>query len=743
MIRATLNLVQRDVVLVGGGHLHIEVLRRFAMSPLPGVRLTVIAREISVPYSGMVPGYFAGHYRHEECHIDLRHLCWAAGARLYHTSAVGINPEKAKVACQNRPDVDYDFLSIDIGSVPNRGEIKGAFEYAIAIKPTEDFIISISEIEAECRIRTSLLRVGVVGAGAGGVELILALCHRFKALARSAEGTFCPVQFCLVGGDINILPALACGTRKLLRRALQAHEIDLYLGQRIGEITPRTMVLANGAEIDCDHCILVTGASAPPWLGVGGVAVNELGFVKVDQMLRSISHPEIFVGGDAAAFSNALLPKSGVYAVRQGPVLAENLRRALLGRKMKTYRPQKYTLALISTGEKSAVASLGRFAFSGSYLWRLKDIIDRRFMDKYRGLAGVGHMVEVLGNNPLEPMRCAGCGAKIAQDVLQTALLRLSENPDLRLALGHDIGDDAAISPGIPAECIGVQTVDHFKSFVNDPYLFGRITANHCLGDIYAMGATASSALATVVMAHNHSKRQEADLAELLTGACEVLAAAGARLIGGHSAEGDGLSFGLSVTGYGVEADLLRRGGLCAGDALILTKPLGTGVLLNADMRGLARGEWITGAIDNMQISARMAASICKRYGARAACDVTGFGLAGHLREMLQASGVDAKIHIRDIPVLPGFLELADEGIESTIAPSNRKAMIGIIHDRNPSDHAILYDPQTAGGLLVSVPKKMAVQCVRELRAEGYDGAAIIGELCVRASSRPSIDIID
>jgi selenide,water dikinase len=512
--------------------------------------------------------------------------------------------------------------------------------------------------------------------------------------------------------------------------------VDLHLGQAARALAADRLTLADGTVLPCDLAILATGAAAPAWLATSGLALNGQGFVRVDEYLRSLSHPEVYAAGDCATFVPRPLPKSGVYAVRQGPVLADNLRRAGRAARPRPYRPQRRTLALMATGPRHAVASYGLLAFAGDWVWRWKDRIDRRWMSMYRDLGAMRPADAAMAE-----MRCGGCAAKVPGGLLARVLARLPRQQAPGDVLGPAVFDDAAAFLPPPGKVL-VQSVDQFRSFIDDPYLFGRIAANHCLGDLYAMGASPHSAQALVILPFADETRMEADLEQLLAGALATLAEAGCPLIGGHTAEGAELCFGLAVNGLADAQSLTRKGGLQAGDALILCKPLGTAVIFAADMRGQAPPEAVAAALASMQLSSRAAAKCLARAGAHAVTDVTGFGLAGHLLEMLRASpGLRALLRSRELPLLPGAAALLEAGFASTLAPGNAALAHPALRARVLADPslAILFDPQTAGGLLAGIPAGAAAGCLADLRAAGYAQAAVIGR--IEAGPAESIEL--
>jgi len=359
-------------------------------------------------------------------------------------------------------------------------------------------------------------------------------------------------------------------------------------------------------------------------------------------------------------------------------------------------------------------------------VWALKDRIDRRWMRKYQDLP---QMPAPSSDAPAEPgplaMRCGGCGSKVASPVLRRVLAALGTvaHPDVRVGLER--ADDAAVID-IPPGRLLVQSVDHFRPFIDDPYLFARITTNHCLSDLYAMGASPHTAQVMVSIPFAAEAKVEQDLLALLTGVNETLTEAGAVLIGGHTAEGPELTLGLAVNGLVAPQALLTKGGMAPGDLLVLTKPLGTGVVFAADMRARADAGVVDGALASMLVSSQRAAECLLAHGAHACTDVTGFGLAGHLIEMLRASALDAALDVSRIPLLPGARELLEAGLRSSLHAGNA-VFLERVDPADPATLAALVDPQTAGGLLASVPPGQARRCVDALRALGYPQACTIG----------------
>jgi selenide,water dikinase len=745
--------VVKDIVLIGGGHSHVAVLRMFGMKPMPGVRLTLITRDIHTPYSGMLPGYVAGHYHYDQVHIDLGPLARFANARLYHGEVDGVDLNKRLVHVPGRPPIQYDLLSINIGSRPRTIDVPGALEHALPVKPIDKWLTDWEALQQRVLNSQGNFKVIVVGGGAGGVELALSTQHRLRSLLQKQDDDVSRLYYELLTDNAELFPTHNAGVRCRFTRVLAERKIDVQLNSKVVMVEANSVQLENGDLHHADAVLWVTSAGAPEWPKASGLAVDTEGFIQVDHTLRSTSHPEVFAAGDIASMPNPR-PKSGVFAVRQGPVLTENLRRAAAGRSLKIYRAQKNFLGLISTGDQYAIASRGNWSWEGKLLWTWKDWIDQRFMQRFNKLpemaiesapklGGIAD-AEAIKELSTLAMRCGGCGAKVGSTVLRRVINQLPPQHRDDVLLGLDAPDDAAAF-AIPPGKVMVQSVDYFRAFIDDPYTFGRIAANHALGDIFAMGAEAQSALAIATVPYGREKIVEQTLADVMTGALDTLAPTGAVLAGGHSSEGAELAFGLTVNGIIERQALLRKGGMQVGDVLILTKPIGTGTLFAADMRGKAKGRWIDGAIQSMLVSNQDAANCLYQHGATACTDVTGFGLLGHLVEMTRASNCDVQLELNAVPLLDGAEQTVAAGILSSLQPQNVRLRRAVRNSDKLNQHThypLLFDPQTAGGLLASVPVDKATACITKLHELGYAHAVVIGKVQPRSEEEAPIGVL-
>ena len=813
-MKADSTPIVKDLVLAGGGHSHVIVLKRFGMKPMPGVRVTLICRDVETPYSGMLPGHVAGHYSHDDIHIDLGPLARFANARFYHDEAVGLDPVERKVICRSRPPVPYDVLSIDIGSAPRMDGVPGAGDAVVPVKPIGNFVARWNALVERVLATRRPMRIGVVGGGAGGVEMVLAMRHGLRARLREAGGDPDRLSFELFTAGAEVLRRTPPRVRAAFARVLAERGVQVHVDARVERASrgapctaavaarggadgrhacggagppgaphvpgaaargtdggpardaghPTVLHTTGGTAHALDEVLWVTQAGTQAWIAESGLATDEGGFAAVHPTLESTSHPGVFAAGDCAAVLAHPREKAGVFAVRQGPPLARNLRRALRGLPPRPFTPQRRYLSLIGTGGRHAVATRGgALVFEGDWVWRWKDRIDRRFMRKFAdlpdmaddakldlpgGLAGGDAMRELSA----VAMRCGGCGAKVGATVLTRVMNRIEPVAREDVLIGLADPDDAAVVETPPGK-VTVHTVDSFRAMIDDPYIFGRIAANHSLGDVFAMGAEPQTALAVATLPYGIESKVEDTLAQMMAGATEVLREAGAALVGGHTSEGAELALGFAVSGLIDRAKILRKGGMRPGDRLVLTKPLGTGALFAADMRHKARGAWITAALDTMQQSNHAGARCLHRRGASACTDVTGFGLLGHLVEMIRASevnrggdvggvvrgdaGVDVELDLGAIPFLAGALDTVAAGITSSLQPQNLRLRRAVRdHEKAAGDPRwpLLFDPQTAGGLLASVAGSEAEGCVEELRALGYPRAALIGRVMARSA---------
>ena len=363
----------KHLVMLGAGHAHVHMLSTLATQPLAGVQITLVAPYPRQLYSGMVPGFVAGHYALEDCVIPLKPLLANSGVEWLARSAVALDANTRTLTLDDGSTLTFDVLSVNSGPVQDRQKIEqmmpGAREHALFARPIEAFGTLWPKVLELAQSRA--LRVAVIGGGAAGIELAMAIAHRL-------EGS----SVTLLTGDTPVGANYTAKVQARVARALKKRHITV-IQERATGVAAGEVALGNGARLACDVPLIAMGAQAPEWLKGSGLTLDEQGFIAVNEFQRSTSHPQVFAAGDVSSRMDYVLPRSGVYAVRAGPPLAKNLRAVLAGIEPSSYTPQDKTLNLLACGNHHAIASWGNWSAQGRWVWWLKDWIDRGFVKKY------------------------------------------------------------------------------------------------------------------------------------------------------------------------------------------------------------------------------------------------------------------------------------------------------------------------------------------------------------------------
>lgn len=703
----------RDLVLIGGGHSHALVLLKWGMRPLPGTRVTVINPGPTAPYSGMLPGHIAGHYTREELDIDLVQLTRFAGARVILGRATGLDTQAKTVTLEGGRIIPFDVASIDIGITSELPDIPGFSDHAIGAKPLDVYAQNWADFLNKARLSGQADPVAVIGGGVAGVELSLAMAHALKQATGQAQVTLLEAGEDILSADPNVRPHL--------KNILEQYSITLRNKCYISDITEKGPRLKSGEIIPAGLTIGVAGALPQPWLTSTGLPLSD-GFIDVNSFLQVTGSEDIFAVGDCAHLTHAPRPKAGVYAVRAAPILFDNLRARLTGQAMRPFQPQKDYLKLISLGRHSALAEKWGRVWQGPWLWRVKNHIDQKFMRMFNELPSMPHVEipSIVSQGVQEEMGdgqpiCGGCGSKVGAGTLDFALesLPISQRQDILTGRG----DDAAVLK--IGEQKQVITTDHLKAFTDDPALLGRVVALHALGDVWAMGAKPQAVLVNVILPRMSETLQARTLTEIMGAAQQVFAAEGAEIVGGHTTQGPEMTVGFTITGL-VDTPITHAGAQ-AGDALLLTRPIGSGVLLAAEMQAKANGRDIAKLLATMSQPQGKAAEILR--DSNAMTDVTGFGLAGHLQAICRASNVGAELDLARILTYEGATDLVEKGFKSTLYNSNLRHSPVI--NAHGTVGKLLHDPQTAGGLLAAVPADQADKILSQLQEHSIPAAQI------------------
>ncbi len=773
------------------------------MDPPPDVRLLVVVDRAVAVYSGMVPGFVAGDYAMHELEIDVLPLARRARAGVILAAATDLDPVRRKIALEGRPPIRFDVASLDVGSTVRGLDLPGVAEHALCTRPIGDFVREVDAHVERLAEAGGAPRVVVVGGGAAGSELAFTLDARLRARGLDP-------RIAIVHGASELLEGMPTLARRRLAREASRRGIEHLPERRVVRVEKGAVVcerLAAGSgphpgdgegdgdgdggdvrseSLEADLVVWATGAaphafplaatSAEPCDEPGGMAGrgargerdgeadgrigaalvrDDRGFLATRETLQTVDHDAVFAVGDCARLvDHPWVPRAGVYAVRQGPVLERNLRAWLAGRPLERYVPQRDFLALLHLGQGRALASKWGGAAAGAPLLWLKDRIDRRFMRRFQvlnpdghptpELAGLGAMGGRGADGEVEEMTCGGCAAKLGAMPLEAALSALpTAPPDETVLLGVGDRDDVGATRDESGRTT-LHNIDVIRTFCDDPWLVGRVAARNALADLEVCGGRARYAQAVIGLPERDPSLAREILFQALSGIRSVLDAEGVSLLGGHTTIGEALTIGLAVSGEGPAASVwpARPGhGPLEGNAILLTRPLGTGVVLAADMRGLARSDWLEATWTSMLRDHAVVARLVQESWVRAATDVTGFGLAGHLLSLLRGTRLRARLASDAIPLLPGADLLWRDGLRSTAHPTNRAAFGARVSGESEFDRAWLFDPQTAGGALLLVSRDRLPACNEAFEAAGEPRPARIGRLIADSDDGPRIEI--
>jgi selenide,water dikinase len=736
------------------------------MKPPRNVQLQVVLDRPIAVYSGMVPGFVAGDYALHELEIDVLPLARRAKAGVILSAAIDLDPVRREIAIEGRPPIRFDLASIDVGSTVRGLELPGVSKHTLATRPIGRFAQTIdARLDAFGQLDHPP-RILLVGGGAAGTELAFTVDARLRSAGLDPS-------IAIVTGDSELLASTSQRTRRAVSREASARGIETIVSRRVVRADASGIVVEpvdtrasdrQQVHLHADLVLWATGAAPitfPRNGGTAGLSRDAAGFLEIRDTLQVVGFDDVFAVGDCARLVNhPWVPRAGVYAVRQGPFLDQNLRARLDGRSLTAYRPQRDFLSLLYLGEQRALGSKWGMASAGRLLFRLKDWIDRRFMARFQILDEMGHPRPQLadlgamgssknGAGEEEEMTCGGCAAKLAAEPLAEALARLpAARPDSSVLLGLDARDDVATTRDETGR-MTLHNVDVIRSFCNDPWLVGRVAASNALSDLFAKGGRPRYAQAVIGLPDGDMEDAQEILFQALSGIRKTLDDLDVSLLGGHTTIGEDLSVGLSVTGEAPEdGKLLRQAGARAGDDLLMSGCLGTGVVLAADRMGLARGEWVAATHAAMQHTNDVAGRIAHELGAHAATDVTGFGFAGHLLTLLESDDLVAQIERSSISFLPGARLLWASGLRSTAHPANRAGFLRRIRGAVEADEAWLFDPQTSGGLLFAVAPEKTRGMIEAFVNAGEPAIVRIGNLCERANDeaekqRGRIDVLE
>lgn len=725
------TLKRKRVVLLGIGHTNAHVLGQWIMNAPKDTELVCVSDQPVATYSGMLPAVLAGQRPASAMTIDLVKLCAAASARLIIDQVTGIDAEKQTLRFADRPELHYDLLSIGIGSstatIP--ADPPASPNSAISIKPMQSFLKRLTDrlhrLADEDPQRE--LQVVIIGGGVASIEVCLCLPAYIESVI--------PNPYCINLVTSNQRPANELNGRAagILEDELRRRGVQTVTESRVASISDRAIIFTDKTTLKTDLAITSTGAAAPSLLKSLPFEKDEGGFLLVDDQLRAKGSTCVFAVGDCSSHQKKAFPKSGVYAVRQGPILWNNILQTLHKQPLTPFKPQTQFLKLINLGDGRALAHRGNLTASGQWVLNWKHRIDDRFISMYSD--PVAPMSTAMDTSPLQE-QCRGCGCKFDSDSLDTVIRTQSTDGTSSFQDSVVIRDDGVTQLSA--------STDFFTAPFADAYLSGRIAALHSLSDLVASGCKPTSALSTLVLADGPKARQQEQFLELSAGMNRELGSFGIQISGGHTIVGPRTEIGLTVVGERPSGTRTDKGGLKSGDRLFLTKPLGSGLLMAAHMQAKCRALDFQELLQWMLQPIHPYLELIQAVELQGVTDVTGFGFAGHMLEMLHASQTNAEIQFNSIPMMSGVQEILEQGIQSTLAPDNHRKQRHISVSGDVIEeltYPAVFDPQTCGGFILGVPEEKVARLHDQAARLKIPTLYEIGQVCDLKRGQPSVPL--
>ena len=694
--------ITNDLVLIGGGHSHLSVLMKLSKRPINGNRITLITNEIDTPYSGMIPGYIEGIYSWRDSHIDLYRLCLKLNVRFIHAEVERVSAYEKEIYFKDRPKIKFDVLSINTGIQSNNREIKGAAKYCLPVKPisklANNFLNKITNFKS----------IAFIGGGAGSVELALAIKKRFLNINQD-------IKITIITGKRGLLSTFPQKTKLTSLKTLEKFKIDIIEYKRVLEVKPKQIILSDKSMLKIDKAILSTNSMTPKWLAKSDILLTKDNYILVNKSFQT-NYKYVFASGDVIDFNNQNLKKAGVFAVRSGKPLAINIKQFILGKKLVEYKFNKNYLALIGTSKRSAIATKYNLTFNSRFFFYLKKYIDQNFIKKFSDFKirkkftlealktdvlniFVKHKEKITDKNDI--MQCKGCAAKVPLNALKQALPK-----DI-----VSTSEDAVSVPGQPEL---YQTVDMISSIITDPFLLGKIAANHSISDMVSVNSKITSAMMILQLPLSKTEINSRDLEQVLLGANEIFKTIDCPLIGGHTMIGKDKDpiIGFSILGQKQKKIKImkNRRKIKTKDLLILTEKIGSGLIFAGINNYLIDSYFQTDVIKQMIKGNLNFGKISNHLNILSMTDITGFGLANHLLNLIKRdnSKTGLTIYPNKIPLFEGVNECLNKDIKSSLFKSNYDiAQKDMIYKRDKSKlDNILYDPQTVGGIAFIIPQE-------------------------------------
>ena len=676
----------KQLILIGGGHANVQVLKKLCMNSIKGLNTILISEHFEATYSGMTPGYIHEDFSKEEISIDLQRLCFNAGATFIKDKVIKLDTNHKELELQNSPPVNYDLLSINTGSISNIKKINVEnTSKCFFVKPISSLVKNLSQIDQI--VKNKKIKIVIIGGGVASYELAFSLKRRYES----------PIEITILGKKILKEKNLNKKTKNYLKRISENLNIKEYPGEVIS-ISEKYLTLNNGDKIDCDLSLVSTGASIENWLLESNLSKDEKGFIMVNDNLLSINDKNIFVTGDACSIENKSRPKSGVMAVRQGEILKENIFLKLIGKSLINYKPQNNWLYLIGTYKNYALLNYFFLSFHSRWCWGLKVWIDRKFINNFRFTTNLNMSKRnfELQNFKNIKMYCQGCGSKVSKDALVNYIKKTSDNIYLK---------DSSIISNKSLQIL--QTIDHIKLFSSlNPFDFGKISYLHSQNDILAAGGEVKSLSVSLSVPFSENSVEKFYLEYFMEGIKFEADKSGCIISSGHSYQSQ--EPGITLTLNGEIKSNVSKNSAKTGDLIYLSRPLGTGYLIAAYFNNseMLSGSDFEEILNNLKKENFFAVNSAINSGSQTMTDISGFGLSSHLIDICLSSNLSSELNLSHEILINSNIDLL-KMFKSTGFKNNHESSGEYIKiSKNHPLKNILFDPQTNGPMLIAINKQ-------------------------------------
>ena len=676
----------KQLVLIGGGHANVQVLKKLCKDNIRGLHTILISEHFEAIYSGMTPGFIHKDYNKEAISIDLQRLCFNAGATFIRDKVIKLDTNHRELQLQNLPPVNYDLLSINTGSISNTKKINiENSSKCFFVKPISSLVKNLSKIDQIVKNKKN--KIVIVGGGVASYELAFSLKRRYEI----------PLEITILGKKILNEKNLNKKTKNSLKKIAENLSIREYAGEVIS-ISEKYLTLNNGDKIDCDISLVSTGASIETWLLESNLIKDEKGFIKVNNNLLSINEKNVFVTGDACNIENKPKPKSGVMAVRHGEILKENIFLKLTGKNLIKFKPQKNWLYLIGTYKNYALLNYFFISLHNRWCWKLKVWIDKSFIKKFK-FTNNQQMTKrnlELENFEKTKMYCQGCGSKVSKKTLINYIKKTSENIYLK---------DSSIVNNKSLQIL--QTIDHIKLFSSlNPFDFGKISYLHSQNDILAAGGEVKSLSVSLSVPFSENSVEKFYLEYFMEGIKFEADKSGCIISSGHSYQSQ--EPGITLTLNGEIKSNVSKNSAKTGDLIYLSRPLGTGYLIAAYFNNseMLSGSDFEEILNNLKKENFFAVNSAINSGSQTMTDISGFGLSSHLIDICLSSNLSSELNLSHEILINSNIDLL-KMFKSTGFKNNHESSGEYIKiSKNHPLKNILFDPQTNGPMLIAINKQ-------------------------------------